>query len=310
MTRPTFLTALAIGVATSVLLAVGASDPARAGDYTLTLDGSQISEQLEPSDEYLESDNSYFDTYSFQGRAGQQVTITMTSREVDAYLILLDPSGNSIAQDDDGAGNLDAQLVITLPVDGTYTVVANTYSGGTFGSYTLQASVAGSPQAINPPTLVPPSNSGGGTVSSLPRFYCDDSGNVPLTMAVSRRTGDVNPLIQWTSDWAAEYSPSERCNVVSDRLATVDSQFDRLILTAGTLNGESVVCAASNRDDAGRGVCASNGLIVTTPSSQDSIEFIQGLQSSFTRLVAGTAPDIVPATNLNTDSPYIDLSDF
>lgn len=314
-----FSATLITGAVASVLLAIGASEPARAGDFTLTLDGSQVYERLEPTDNYLVEDNSYIDTYTFTGRAGQRVIITMTSQEVDSYLILLDANGNSIVQDDDSAGGLDARIDTVLPADGTYTVYANTYRGGTFGSYTLQASTSGStatPVVTNPspfPNTFPNTNPDNEpSVATQSRYFCDSSGDTPLTMARSRRTGDVFPLIQWSSDWApAPFSPDERCRAVSARLADIHDRFDRLILTSGTLNNQPVVCAASSREEARQGFCAADGLIVTTQSRTASEDLIRGLQSSFTRIVAGTSPDILPASSAIDDgNPYIDISDF
>lgn len=308
---------LMTGAVASVLLAIGASEPARAGDFTLSLDGSQVYERLEPTDNYLVEDNSYIDTYTFTGRAGQRVIITMTSQEVDSYLILLDANGNSVVQDDDSAGGLNARIDTVLPADGVYTVYANTYNGGTFGSYTLQATTSATTPVVTNPSPFPNSfpstgNNNGSSVATESRYFCDSSGGTPLTMARSRRTGDIFPLIQWSSDWApAPFSPDERCRAVSTRLADIHDRFDRLILTSGTLNNQPVVCAASSREDARAGVCAADGLIVTTQSRTASEDLIRGLQSSFTRIVAGTSPDILPASSTIDDAnPYIDISDF
>jgi hypothetical protein len=316
-----FFPSFAIGTTTVLLLTIGATNPVRANEYRLSLDGSLIQEQLDSSDDYLVEDNSYIDIYTFTGRAGQRVAITMTSQVLDSYLILLDPNGNSIAQDDDGAGNLDARLDVVLPVDGTYTVYANSYSGGLQGAYTLQASTASAPSAE--PTTAPPATNvttrsiAPSTASPSPiptssRYFCDQAGEVPLTMARSRRTNSSFPLIEWTSDWApAPYSPAERCQAVSTRLAEVDAQTDRLILTAGTLNRQPVVCAAEDREQARQGICAANGLVLTAQTRREAEDVIRGLQTSFTQIVAGTSPDIVPATSAREGTvPYIDLSDF
>lgn len=314
MKCPKYSLPVMLGTAASMLLTIVSANSAQAGDYNLTLNGSPIYERLDATDDYLVEDNSYIDTYTFTGEAGQRVVITMSSQELDSYLILLDPSGNSLDQDDDSADNLDARIEVVLPADGTYTVYANSYGSNAAGAYTIQANIAtGQPLAANvvsSPTSSPsPSNPSSSTQS---RYFCDETGNIPLTMARSRRTNEALPLIQWTSDWApAPYSPAERCQAVSDRLETVQNQFDRLILTAGTLNGQPVVCAASDRDDARQGLCAAEGLVLTARSRGEAEELIRGLRTSFTQLVAGTSPDILPAANLADEGvPYIDLSDF
>lgn len=131
-------TTLAIGTVASVLLAIGISQPVIADEYSLTLDSSPIEGRLEPSDNASTEDNSYYDTYTFTGQAGQRISITMSSQEFDSYLILLDSNGNTIAQDD-GAGSLNAQIDVVLPVDGIYIIYADSHNGEG-GTYTLQAS--------------------------------------------------------------------------------------------------------------------------------------------------------------------------
>ncbi|NJO79065.1 MAG: trypsin-like serine protease [Cyanobacteria bacterium RM1_2_2] len=100
--------------------------------------------QLTTESSTLESDNSYFDAYTFEGKAGQQVVIEMSSSEVDAFLILLAPDGRNLAQDDDGGGSSNARLVVpALPADGTYTVLANSYGPGETGRYNLRVATGG-----------------------------------------------------------------------------------------------------------------------------------------------------------------------
>ena len=105
----------------------------------LPLDGSVIRGSLQNGDNLWLGDNSFYDVYRFQGRAGTRVRVEMVSPEVDSYLFLIGPDGNGVAQDDDSAGGSNAQIVVTLPVDGSYTLLANSYEGGQAGSYRLRA---------------------------------------------------------------------------------------------------------------------------------------------------------------------------
>lgn len=71
--------------------------------------------------------------HAFEGRSGQLAIITMTSgrpEAIDPFVRLYGPDGTLIGQDDDGAGNLDARLVVRLPDDGTYEVEADTLNAG------------------------------------------------------------------------------------------------------------------------------------------------------------------------------------
>jgi serine protease Do len=105
---------------------------------------SQIQDRLDNSSGILPADNSYFNAYSFEGRAGQQVVIDMASNEFNPYLILLNSSGVALAQDDDSGGSGNSQLNVTLPDSDTYIILANSYAPGETGNYLLQLAAAGS----------------------------------------------------------------------------------------------------------------------------------------------------------------------
>ncbi|MBE9118193.1 trypsin-like peptidase domain-containing protein [Lusitaniella coriacea LEGE 07157] len=109
----------------------------------LALNGAIVRGALTREDNVLRTDNSFFDIYSFEGRRGHRVDLQMNSQEVDSYLILVDPNGEQIAQDDDSGGGNNARIVATLPRDGTYLAIANTYESGQSGRYTLQARLGG-----------------------------------------------------------------------------------------------------------------------------------------------------------------------
>ena len=105
----------------------------------LALNGSAVTGRLGQGSSVLPVDNSFFDLYAFEGKAGQRVQIDMTSREIDSYLILLDPNGDEVTQDDDGGGGPNSRIVATLPADGTYLLMANSYEAGQAGAYSLKA---------------------------------------------------------------------------------------------------------------------------------------------------------------------------
>lgn len=76
--------------------------------------------------------------YTFEGRAGLVVTITLASTDFDAYLILENAEGVALAADDDGAGGSDARIAaFALPADGLYTIVAGSYTNMGVGDFTL-----------------------------------------------------------------------------------------------------------------------------------------------------------------------------
>lgn len=106
--------------------------------FSITPNGSPIRGVLDANSNVLESDNSYFNAYSFDAEQGQRITIDMISEQLDAYLILIDPNGQDIAQDDDGGGGTNARLMTTATASGTYTILANSYSVGEVGEYRLR----------------------------------------------------------------------------------------------------------------------------------------------------------------------------
>lgn len=93
-------------------------------------------------------DGSFFNAYIFQGRQGQRISVEMNSSELDPYLILLSEGNDSLyLEDDDSAGNFNARLEATLPTDGEYIIIANSYGGGEQGRYDLSVSDLGATQA-------------------------------------------------------------------------------------------------------------------------------------------------------------------
>jgi tetratricopeptide (TPR) repeat protein len=68
-------------------------------------------------------------SYTFEGNAGQSITITLDSEDFDPVLTLFDSSGNEIATNDDFGGTLNSTIILDLPTDDTYTVIARSFSG-------------------------------------------------------------------------------------------------------------------------------------------------------------------------------------
>jgi len=131
-------------------LAAAVTTPAQAQQQIAI--GQAISGSLTVSDLQWTSSERY-DPYLFYGQAGQFVTITMTSSDFDSYLILQDQNGNQVAFNDDGGGGLNAQIQTTLPMTGTYRIIARAYRANLFGNYTLM--LAGSGAVAMTPTPMP-----------------------------------------------------------------------------------------------------------------------------------------------------------
>ena len=125
----------------TIFLELGASScPA-----TAITPGTPVNGDLATTDCRLPADGSFIDTYTFNGTAGQNVSITMTSSAFDTYLFLLAPGGSELAFDDNHGGGANAHIPSSdkptftgvLPVSGTYTIYANSSVIGLTGPYTL-----------------------------------------------------------------------------------------------------------------------------------------------------------------------------
>jgi len=71
--------------------------------------------------------------YTFSGRAGDTVTISVTSDEIDPYAILADINGDTIAENDDiEKNNLNSYIEAVLPANGDYLIGVFGYTAGPF----------------------------------------------------------------------------------------------------------------------------------------------------------------------------------
>jgi hypothetical protein len=96
---------------------------------------------------------SYFrDAYIYQGRAGDAVDFTLNC-DFDGYLILVDPTGLVIAENDDFGTANSSRISQSLGTAGPHRVIVTTFSGGDTGTYTLSATPGAPPKADTPVAL-------------------------------------------------------------------------------------------------------------------------------------------------------------
>jgi len=69
---------------------------------------STVTGQLDRNSQ-IHWDGSYYNIYTFDGQAGEVIRIDMISNDFDAYLILFDPQGGRITQNDDGGDGTNAR---------------------------------------------------------------------------------------------------------------------------------------------------------------------------------------------------------
>ena len=103
--------------------------------------GEPVQGELDEEDSVLEADQSFYETWTYQGRAGEQLRISMESSEFDTYLAIGTLDGaefQELATMDDGGEGTNSLLEITLPSDGVYVIRANAFSAESTGAYTLR----------------------------------------------------------------------------------------------------------------------------------------------------------------------------
>src|SRR5215213_7728439 len=189
------------------------------GGYTLTLSGTSpvscasaaisagqtVSGALANTDCRL-ADNSFFDSYSFTGTAGQQVAVSMNSFAFDTYLFLTGPNG-LVVDDDDGGGSTNSRIppgtgFFTLPTSGTYNILANSFSSNTTGTYTLSlvTSQAGCSYNLGSPGALFVFGGGAGSVGVVAGAGCGWSAvsNAPWITVTSGANGTANGVVNFS----------------------------------------------------------------------------------------------------------------
>lgn len=92
----------------------------------------------EGDDEVQGAPDRYMDTFELQGVAGEHLTIDLTSRAFDTFLILQqDATGRRWENDDFQTSQAMSHLSVTLPEDGAYRVIVTSYSPKEVGGYDL-----------------------------------------------------------------------------------------------------------------------------------------------------------------------------
>jgi S1-C subfamily serine protease len=79
----------------------------------------------------------YCRTHPIRIAAGSIYTIDLASTDFNAYLRLEDPSGKQVAEDDDGAGQLNSRIVFAPEAEGVYRAIVTTCDPQENGSYRL-----------------------------------------------------------------------------------------------------------------------------------------------------------------------------
>jgi hypothetical protein len=216
----------------------GGNQPASGNTLSV---GQTVDGRLDTSDRRLERDNSHYDTYVVRGQPNQAVSITMTSRAFDAYLIGgPGPAGEAVDSDDDGAGGTNARLQVNLDASGAYTVYANSLRANETGAYTLTVE-------------------GGATAG--PAQGTGSRPAIALGQTVEGRLDSSDPRLSDNSyydQYVYRGSPGQQVVI------TMASRAFDTYLTWGRMSGSQVQTEASD-DDSGGGT--NSQLVATVPSN-------------------------------------------
>ncbi|HMB51674.1 MAG TPA: PPC domain-containing protein, partial [Thermoanaerobaculia bacterium] len=90
--------------------------------------------ELAAGDESLRS-GEWVDEYEFEATAGQRLELVLSSEEFDTYLILVDPRGGHVENDDDEYGDSSIRSLLTRP--GVHRVLVTSNEVGATGRYSL-----------------------------------------------------------------------------------------------------------------------------------------------------------------------------
>lgn len=133
-------------------------------------------------------------------------------------------------------------------------------------------------------------------------FRCVREGNNYATIA-ERGERTTAPIISWrTAEFGPQYTPQQRCRIVSDRLSTAVAQnggrLSNLYITTGTLNRLPVVCFVNNSSSG----CNSQNLLLTldrrNAQNPDAV-----LDSLFNFGVSGTGSPILSLRPSGSTTP-------
>lgn len=193
---------------------LGPIDPAAA---TPIVYGQQVAGEI--------NDEHWLRTYRLEGEANQEIILTMqaTGEDLDAYLIILGPDGERVAENDDSGSTTNSEIRLTLPATGTYVIVATRFlerDGFGTGGFNLQVITA--EQAAN---------GGGNTTNIIPL-------GIPLSGRLTYDYKQQSYLLEATAGQALTFSlthdtPEEQLNI-QVRLGAGE----RLVPFTRTENGE------------------------------------------------------------------------
>jgi len=102
--------------------------------------------------------------------------------------------------------------------------------------------------------------------SKLTKYSCIDREGTPVTV-IDTPTGSID-LIVWRKDLFPQYSPKNRCKIITDRFQKHSLDNNLQYISWGTVNNSRAICVSDVR-----GKCQSDGLLITL-NPQDNPESV------------------------------------
>lgn len=131
----------ALGIVGAILIASNLIFGRSKSFNQLSLNGKSIESSLSETDICQDlGDDFHCEQYLVSGKKGQKIIIEMISKDFDSYLLLLGSDNRKLATNDDmSAYNWDAQIIVDLPQDGKYIVIARSSKSKALGEYRIRA---------------------------------------------------------------------------------------------------------------------------------------------------------------------------
>ncbi len=210
----------------AAVLALLLHSPVGAQDFPEVRLGTPVQGTLQPGGPALSSRGAFV-VHRFEARAGVRYQVELRSRAFDAYLILARPVGGLtefIREDDDSAGDSDARIRFTAAQDGPYLLVAQAYSEGSGGAFTLSVEERVLPPARPPRPIEPGSTVSGTLTAGSPVLLTEWDTEIPHDLWTFRGTGGEHVRISLEApdfDGYLEFGPMS-----GDELQVTDSDDD------------------------------------------------------------------------------------
>lgn len=201
----------------------------RTGDYELTLeDEGVVGEEHEEHEDAAEMGTpitlgepvagtlargdrkvgtSYSDTWTYHGREGETIVVTLRSEDFDAYITLGEFDGGECTDmdaNDNGGGGTDSRITVELPNDGAFHIHVSAVGQGETGAYTLQVEQVTDRESGAPAMPISPGETLDGRLSESDTKEADGSfreewvfrGDAGQTFVITQRSTEFDSFLQ------------------------------------------------------------------------------------------------------------------